>query len=149
MRTMSSIGLGMHPLLVFHTLIAFQSTSTLLHSSVRCMHICIPQYSCIRDRRISMKGQIVAKKFCARVKIVTLILNHFPFSFSSTILETEDNNIWYKKPSCRCFRGTAQARCQLKSGEILHKCSTDCTSKGLQPGNDMTAAAVPEIFKGA
>ena len=27
-------------------------------------------------------------------------------------------------------------RCQLKSGKILHKCSTDCTWKGLQPGNE-------------
>ena len=28
-------------------------------------------------------------------------------------------------------------RCQLKSGKILHKCSTDCTWKGLQQGNDL------------
>ena len=30
-----------------------------------------------------------------------------------------------KKTSCR--RVTARARCELKSGKILHKCSTDCT----------------------
>ena len=42
------------------------------------------------------------QKFYAGVKIVTLTLNHFSFSFSSTILETEENScIWYKKPSCR------------------------------------------------
>ena len=40
-----------------------------------------------------------------------------------------------KKPSCRW--GTARARCQLKSGKMLHKCSTDCTWKGLQPENDL------------
>jgi len=40
-----------------------------------------------------------------------------------------------KKPSYRW--GTARARCQLKSGKILHKCSTDCTWKGLQQGNDL------------
>ena len=45
MRTMSSIGLGMHPRLVFHTLIAFQSTSTSLYSSVKCI-LAFSQYSC-------------------------------------------------------------------------------------------------------
>ena len=40
-----------------------------------------------------------------------------------------------KKPSCRW--GTVRARCQLKSGKILHKCSTDCNWKGLQTGNDL------------
>ena len=53
------------------------------------------------DRKISIKGQIVAKKFCAGVKIATLTQNHFSFPFRSTILETEENNVWYKKPSCR------------------------------------------------
>ena len=55
-----------------------------------------------RGRRISIRGQIVAKKFCADVKIVTLTLNHFSFSFSSTILETEEKKKKKKKkPSCR------------------------------------------------
>jgi len=40
-----------------------------------------------------------------------------------------------KKPSCRW--GVARARCQLKSGKILHKCLTDCTWKGLQRENNL------------
>ena len=36
-----------------------------------------------------------------------------------------------------CRWGTAQACYQLKSGKMLHKCSTDGTWKGLQPGNDL------------
>ena len=40
-----------------------------------------------------------------------------------------------KKPSCRW--GTARVRRQLKSSKMLHKCSTDCTWKGLQTGNDL------------
>ena len=37
-----------------------------------------------------------------------------------------------KKPSCRW--GTARARCQLKYGKMLHKCSTNCTWKGPATG---------------
>ena len=36
-----------------------------------------------------------------------------------------------KKRSCRW------GSCQLKSGKILHKCSMNCTWKGLQQGNDV------------
>ena len=32
-----------------------------------------------------------------------------------------------------CRWGTARARCQLKSGKMMHKCSTDCTWKRMQP----------------
>ena len=49
--------------------------------------------------------------------------------------------------SALCFRPTLiktrspavaeGPRCQLKSCKILHKCSTDCTWKGLQQGNDL------------
>ena len=45
-------------------------------------------------------------------------------------LATKDNN-----PSFRWW--TVRARCQLKSGKMLHKCSTDCTWKGLQRENDL------------
>ena len=51
------------------------------------------------------------------------------------LADTALDSYCYKKPSC--CRGTARARCQLKSGKILHKCSTDCTWKGLQPRNDL------------
>ena len=42
----------------------------------------------------------------------------------------------FHKKLCYC-RGTMRAQCQLKSCKILHKCSTDCMWKRLQPMNDL------------
>ena len=60
----------------------------------------------------------------------SLIADSLPVYYIGHILSSK-----HKTPSCRW--GTARARCQLKSGKMLHKCSTDCTWKGLQPANDL------------
>ena len=52
---------------------------------------------------------------------------------------TNFNEFWSatlnKKLSC--CRGTVRVHCQLKSCKMLHKCSTDCMWKCLQPVTDL------------